>query len=218
MWKNTGNFFPLTLHVKMTSQFLKICTMDQKIIFGLVVCEANTTRKYMSFFCCLQLISICRRVFLDCSPLHHRYLGWTSGAYVSWKCLCMMSWRPNSSKAAFSSSSNSPSSRRKFFFFQTCKRYSTCDLSLTRQRLYSYCICQRSISTWSTSNVLSTTVLKSRSIWFSVLLSSRSSNPMSLCSANIRTIARSFRSSRFSESIMIFDQLALNKLTFIWFC
>ena len=52
------------LHVKMTLQFLKICTMDPKNIFGLVVCEANTTRKYMSLFCCLQLISICRRVLL----------------------------------------------------------------------------------------------------------------------------------------------------------
>ena len=40
--KNSGNFLPLTLHVKMTSQFLKICTMDPKNIFGLVVCEANS--------------------------------------------------------------------------------------------------------------------------------------------------------------------------------
>ena len=40
-FKNTGNFLPLTLHVKMTSQFLKICTEDRKKNFGLVVCVAS---------------------------------------------------------------------------------------------------------------------------------------------------------------------------------
>ena len=56
----------------MTSQFLKICTEDRKMNFGLVVCEANTTWKYMSLFCYLQLISICRRVLLEL--LRHSYV------------------------------------------------------------------------------------------------------------------------------------------------
>ena len=33
-FKNSGDFLPLNLHVKMTSQFLKICTVDRKKKFG----------------------------------------------------------------------------------------------------------------------------------------------------------------------------------------
>ena len=58
-------FSPIGITCKNDVTILKICTEDRKKNFVYVVCEANTTRKYVSLFCYLRLISICRRVQLN---------------------------------------------------------------------------------------------------------------------------------------------------------